>query len=81
METLRICGILLQPMMPSLANKLLDRLAVPSNERYYKNLEQLFANSEDFKLGTNPGHLISPHSHCHQIMTDVRKAAQGIQKQ
>ena len=81
METLRICGILLQPMMPSLANKLLDRLAVPSNERYYKNSEQLFVNSEDFKLGTNPALLISPQSHCHKIMADVRKAAQGTQRQ
>ena len=32
-ETLRICGLLLQPCVPSLSSKLLDRLNVPIDER------------------------------------------------
>ena len=32
-ETLRVCGLLLQPCVPSLSSKLLDRLNVPNDER------------------------------------------------
>ncbi|XP_059164169.1 methionine--tRNA ligase, mitochondrial-like [Physella acuta] len=37
METLRVCGILLQPIIPSITQKLLNRLGVPENERSYSN--------------------------------------------
>ena len=33
METLRVCGILLQPMVPQLADRLLTRLGVSEEER------------------------------------------------
>nr|XP_032811476.1 methionine--tRNA ligase, mitochondrial [Petromyzon marinus] len=43
METLRVCGILLQPAVPGLASKLLDRLGIPghhagSRERSWESL-------------------------------------------
>ena len=81
METLRICGILFQPMMPSLANQLLDRLGVPSDKRNFKDTEELFVNSEDTKLGPNTGPLISPQSYSHSIMAEARKAAKVAHRQ
>ena len=33
LETLRICGICLQPFIPSVAEKLLDALGIPTFER------------------------------------------------
>jgi methionyl-tRNA synthetase len=33
LETLRICGICLQPFMPSVAEKLLNSLGIPLSER------------------------------------------------
>ena len=35
-ETLRVCGLLLQPCVPSLSSKLLDRLNVPIDERGWR---------------------------------------------
>jgi len=39
METLRHVGILMQPVTPTIANGLLDQLAVPSDERSFAALE------------------------------------------
>ncbi|XP_053619865.1 methionine--tRNA ligase, mitochondrial [Plodia interpunctella] len=39
METLRICGIILQPIIPDLSTKLLDKLQIPKDCRYWKNCE------------------------------------------
>ena len=72
MENLRICGILMQPMMPSLAEKLLDRLAVPMNKRKYIDATEMFPSSEDVKLGSNPGPLIPPKSHSHTVFAEER---------
>lgn len=33
METLRVCGILLQPVIPDMTLRLLNRLGVPESER------------------------------------------------
>ena len=72
MENLRICGILMQPMMPSLADKLLDRLAIPMDKRRYIDAEEMFPSSEDVKLGPNPGPLISPKSYSHTVFAEER---------
>ncbi|XP_004534150.1 methionine--tRNA ligase, mitochondrial [Ceratitis capitata] len=46
MDTLRICGIVLQPIVPQLCGKLLDKLAVPQEQRLWRNLgECCFAMS------------------------------------
>lgn len=37
-ESLRISGIILQPMLPELSKQLLDKLQVPQQERKWKNL-------------------------------------------
>ena len=42
-ETLRHLAILIQPFMPQTMHKLLDQLAVPENERHFKNLTDNFA--------------------------------------
>lgn len=39
MEVLRVCGILLQPIVPTLSSRLLTRLGVPKNERQWNNLQ------------------------------------------
>lgn len=38
LETLRICGILLQPIVPKIASVLLDRINVSKSERNWKDL-------------------------------------------
>ncbi|KAH9488994.1 Methionine--tRNA ligase, mitochondrial [Bulinus truncatus] len=37
LETLRVCGIVMQPVMPDLTERLLTRLGVPKNERFFKD--------------------------------------------
>ena len=37
MESLRVCGILLQPIVPKLSSQLLDKLAVRSNDRMWSD--------------------------------------------
>lgn len=39
METLRICGIILQPIIPDMCTKLLDKLQIPNNCRTWKHCE------------------------------------------
>lgn len=41
LETLRICSIILQPIIPGLASKLLDKLQVPKECRYWQDCEKL----------------------------------------
>lgn len=47
-ESLRICGILLQPYMPSKSKHLLDLLGVDPNERMFSNTTAC----SDLKYGT-----------------------------
>lgn len=42
MDTLRVCGIALQPLLPELTSKLLDKLNVPAKERQWINAHQHF---------------------------------------
>lgn len=56
LETLRICGILLQPIIPNLSGQLLDRLSISRNERYFENTKKKSWNEESLssrKLGLN----------------------------
>lgn len=39
LEVLRISGILLQPVIPTLSNRLLTKLAVPLDQRTWQNFE------------------------------------------
>ncbi|GAB0096481.1 Methionine--tRNA ligase, mitochondrial [Sergentomyia squamirostris] len=42
METLRICGIILQPIIPTMSTLLLDKLAVRPEDRLWDNTVKLF---------------------------------------
>ncbi|XP_011202671.2 methionine--tRNA ligase, mitochondrial [Bactrocera dorsalis] len=53
MDTLRICGIVLQPIMPQLCGKLLDKLAVPPEQRLWRNLGECFATTAAPSLFSN----------------------------
>lgn len=55
METLRVAGILLQPVVPSLADNILKRLNVPMCQRTCENLTDVM--SEDVTLGDESGAL------------------------
>ncbi|CAH2216908.1 jg21311 [Pararge aegeria aegeria] len=37
LETLRICSIILQPIIPSMACKLLDKLQIPNDARHWEH--------------------------------------------
>ncbi len=43
MEVLRFSAILYQPLIPSSANKILDQLTVPEDERKFEHLDDSFA--------------------------------------
>ena len=50
MESLRVCGILLQPIVPKLSSQLLDKLAVRSNDRMWSDAEPVGRKSQDVPL-------------------------------
>ncbi|XP_041985247.1 methionine--tRNA ligase, mitochondrial [Aricia agestis] len=39
LETVRICAIILQPVIPELTKRILDKLMVPEDSRYWHNLQ------------------------------------------
>ena len=39
METLRVCGILLQPIVPELSDTLLKKLGIPKENRMWKDIK------------------------------------------
>lgn len=54
LETLRVCGILLQPMIPNISRKLLDRINVAEEDRTFENTKKLSwinGNCKEVKLG------------------------------
>lgn len=53
MDVLRVCGIALQPLLPQLTEKLLDKLNVPVKERQWNYVHQHFV--EIFKGNREPG--------------------------
>ncbi|XP_058977896.1 methionine--tRNA ligase, mitochondrial [Musca domestica] len=42
MDTLRLSGIVLQPILPGIAGRILDKLSVPWNQRLWNNLDDHF---------------------------------------
>jgi len=50
MESLRVCGILLQPIVPDLSGRLLDKLAVRGSERAWAHARPVGRRSEDVPL-------------------------------
>lgn len=38
-EALRICGIALQPVIPKIAELLLDKLNIPNDQRFWRNMK------------------------------------------
>lgn len=47
LETLRVCGIVLQPIVPDLSGQLLDKLAVGQSERQWSDLSHVRWQSTD----------------------------------
>ena len=58
LESLRVCGVLLQPCVPSISSKLLDRLNVPIAERDWQASKPIL-RGQSRPLGQDGGVLIS----------------------
>ncbi|EDX12973.1 GD20436 [Drosophila simulans] len=54
MDALRLSGIVLQPIIPQLANRLLDKLSVPTAQRGWNYLAESFATSPN-SSNSHPG--------------------------
>ncbi|KAF7280894.1 hypothetical protein GWI33_005406 [Rhynchophorus ferrugineus] len=48
MESLRLSGILLQPVIPSISSNLLNKLSIPVDERYFENTRLLYWTDSNF---------------------------------
>ena len=59
LETLRVCGILLQPAIPNTAEKLLDRLGIKENERTWTHAECFPESLKTHPLGLDRGVLFT----------------------
>ena len=60
LETLRVSGILLQPIIPNISQRLLDRLGIPVDKRGLENAKRPYLNSPThYPLGPNEGVLMS----------------------
>lgn len=49
LETLRVSGILLQPIIPNLSKTLLDKLNIPNQNRYFDDLNEFSFNNDQFE--------------------------------
>lgn len=49
MESLRVSGILLQPLIPNISDNLLNKLSVPRDERYFDNSKRFSWKNEHFQ--------------------------------
>lgn len=49
LETLRVAGILLQPIIPNLSKVILDKLNIPKEERYFCHLNHFSWNDDNFE--------------------------------
>ena len=58
LESLRVCGVLLQPCIPSISSKLLDRLNVPVPERLWQASRPIL-RVQSRPLGDDSGVLVS----------------------
>ena len=58
LESLRVCGVLLQPCIPSISSKILDRLNVPMAERDWQASKPIL-RGQSRPLGEDEGVLIS----------------------
>lgn len=60
MESLRVASIILQPVIPSLTNQLLDKLNVPDEERRWTDAEGFIWKSQEGFSGRSLNASISP---------------------
>lgn len=60
METLRVCSILLQPVAPKFADKILNKLNIPSEQRHIKHTKSKieFDMATGHKLGTGSANIM-----------------------
>ncbi|XP_013141945.1 PREDICTED: methionine--tRNA ligase, mitochondrial [Papilio polytes] len=71
-ETLRICGIILQPLIPDLATQLLDKLQVPKDSRNWQHCETPSWKIGEVLTKIQPGKFVL----FQRIYTDKKKKVQ-----
>ena len=75
LETLRVGGVLLQPVIPKLSATLLDRLGIPENMRTVEHARTPYLNSpECLPLGPNTGLLLE------RIVVKDKLKVKGVQR-
>ncbi|BFF90563.1 methionine--tRNA ligase mitochondrial [Drosophila madeirensis] len=62
MDALRLCGIVLQPIIPQLATRLLDKLSVPASQRGWDCLNENFARRDSSSSSSS-----NSNSRSHQL--------------
>ena len=58
LDTLRVSGILLQPVIPNISERLLNRLGIPKHRRTFECARKPYLNSPELPLGPNEGVLL-----------------------
>ncbi|XP_067670551.1 methionine--tRNA ligase, mitochondrial-like [Haliotis asinina] len=58
METLRTCGILMQPVIPNMAHRLLTKLGIGADSRTVNSIYEDFVKDEPVSLGTDTSVLL-----------------------
>ncbi|XP_060551201.1 methionine--tRNA ligase, mitochondrial-like [Ruditapes philippinarum] len=58
LDTLRVSGILLQPVIPNISERLLNRLGIPKDRRTFECARKPYLNSPELPLGPNEGVLL-----------------------
>ncbi|XP_030563680.1 methionine--tRNA ligase, mitochondrial isoform X1 [Drosophila novamexicana] len=84
MDALRLCGIVLQPMMPQLTSRLLDKLNVPTSQRSWRHLQESFATTTTSTDGVHKNRQLDEQSSAHlfqRILEHQNKPAEQQQQQ
>lgn len=84
MDALRLCGIVLQPMMPQLTSRLLDKLNVPTSQRSWRHLQESFATATTSTDGVHKNRQLDEQSSAHlfqRILEQQNKPAEQQQQQ
>ena len=57
-ESLRVCGVLLQPIVPSVSRVLLDKLNLPNDQRFYDNAKVDYVRKNSSSINTSNSDVI-----------------------
>lgn len=78
LETLRVGGILLQPVIPDLSDRLLTQLSIPDDKRYWSDVREPFAALTGRQQ--KGGHKLTPTSSVlfQRIRSELKKSSSSV---